>query len=345
MAGYAADNEEILAVLEKGLSERLGGSLHILQFDRRQYEYWSSCSLEELNIQLDDGRRMTLLFKDFSPHILLEATGLARHQLLFDPAREICVYTKLLNRLSLRTAVCYAAKIDVQINRYWMFLEKVSGRELYKIAELSVWEEAARWLACFHRLASDVPPSSELRLLDWDRNCYEQCLERARFFRRPKTNVDVGNANRFDWMAAVYTDVIEHLLSRPKSVIHGEFYASNVLVEDEATGVQVCPIDWETAGWGPALIDLAALVAGRWDEEQRSAMVRAYWKGLNDEQRNSWGTKQVFQRTLIGCRLHLAVQMLGRPPEWEPPAEHKQDWHREASQLAAEFESAAINGL
>lgn len=344
MAGYAADNEEILAVLEKGLSARLGGSLHILQFDRRQYEYWSSCSLEELNIQLDDGRRMTLLFKDFSPHILLEATRLARHQLLFDPAREICVYTKLLNRLSLRTAVCYAAKIDVQSNRYWIFLEKVAGRELYKIAELSVWEEAARWLACFHRLASEVSPSSELQLLDWDRNCYHQCLERARYFRGPKTNAKVERANGFDRIAAVYTDVIEHLLCRPKSVIHGEFYASNVLIEENGTGVQVCPIDWETAGWGPALIDLAALVAGRWDEEQRSAMVRAYWSGLNDAQRNSWGTKRDFQRTLIGCRLHLAVQMLGRPPEWEPPAEHKQDWHSEATQLAMEFESAAING-
>ena len=345
MAENAADNEEIVTVLEKGLRERLGGSLRIMQFDRRQYEYWSSCSLEELNIQLDDGRRMTLLFKDFSPHILLEATQLARHQSLFDPAREICVYTKLLNRLPLRTAVCYAAKIDVQMNRYWIFLEKVSGRELYKIAELSVWEEVARWLACFHRLASEVSPSSELRLLDWDRNCYQQCLERARFFRGPKTNAGAGDANGFDWMAAVYTDVIEHLLRRPKSVIHGEFYASNVLIEENATGVQVCPIDWETAGWGPALIDLAALVAGRWDEEQRSAMVRAYWNGLNDAQRNSWGTKPVFQRTLIGCRMHLAIQMLGRPTEWEPPAEHKQDWYRDASQLAADFKSAAIKDL
>ena len=32
--------------------------------------------------------------------------------------------------------------------------------------------------------------------------------------------------------------------------IHGEFYASNVLVNITGGKLRVCPVDWELAGWG-----------------------------------------------------------------------------------------------
>jgi hypothetical protein len=84
-------------------------------------------------------------------------------------------------------------------------------------------------------------------------------------------------------------------------------------------------------------MDVAALVAGKWSEAQREAIVDAYWSALDELQREAWGSLHRFQTSLVGCRLHLAMQMLGRPPEWEPPAEHRHDWALEAEKLVEQL--------
>jgi Phosphotransferase enzyme family len=67
-----------------------------------------------------------------------------------------------------------------------------------------------------------------------------------------------------------YDRVVERLLEFPVTFLHGEFYASNVLVVcEEGEGWRVCPVDWEMAAVGPGLIDLAALTAGRWTADER----------------------------------------------------------------------------
>jgi aminoglycoside phosphotransferase (APT) family kinase protein len=115
-------------------------------------------------------------------------------------------------------------------------------------------------------------------------------------------------------------------LNLPKTVIHGEFYASNVLVAGEASVPRVCPVDWELAASGPGLIDLAALVSGGWAEEDREAIVSAY--------RSAAGTVAFSPEQLDLARLHLAVQWLGwAPPNWTPPEGQRHDWLGEALEL------------
>ena len=70
--------------------------------------------------------------------------------------------------------------------------------------------------------------------------------------------------------------MIEALLSLPKTVIHGEFYASNVLVAEGSEGTRVAPVDWELAAAAPGAIDIAALVSGNWPEADREEIVAAY---------------------------------------------------------------------
>jgi thiamine kinase-like enzyme len=117
----------------------------------------------------------------------------------------------------------------------------------------------------------------------------------------------------------------------PVTFIHGEFYASNVLVDDG--GTRVCPVDWEMAALGPGLIDLAALTAGRWTEPEREALVLAYMTALAP--RRGWPPPRAeFLAALACCRLHLALQWLGWSERWSPPAEHAHDWLHEALALA-----------
>ena len=51
---------------------------------------------------------------------------------------------------------------------------------------------------------------------------------------------------------------------------------SNVLVE-VPTG-RVCPVDWEMAGIGPLLLDLAALTSASWSPRERREIAAAYWR-------------------------------------------------------------------
>jgi len=120
-----------------------------------------------------------------------------------------------------------------------------------------------------------------------------------------------------------YEAVVEHLAGLPSTLVHGELYASNVLV----TEGRICAVDWELAGIGPGVLDVAALTTG-WSEPERSALAEAYRRALEnppDEDR--------FAKDLDCASLHLAVQWLGWSSGWQPPPEHAHDWRAELPRL------------
>jgi aminoglycoside phosphotransferase (APT) family kinase protein len=119
-------------------------------------------------------------------------------------------------------------------------------------------------------------------------------------------------------------------------LIHGEFYVSNVLVHETDTGTRICPVDWEMAAIGPGLIDLAALTAGSWSEDERRGFARIYHDALTPAA-GGWQPFDEMVTDLTYCRLHLAVQWLGWSADWMPPREHAQDWLAEATRLAEEL--------
>ena len=121
--------------------------------------------------------------------------------------------------------------------------------------------------------------------------------------------------------------------STPRALIHGEFYASNVLVRTDGAQ-QICAIDWEMTAVGPGVVDLAALTSGNWSEDDRRSVEEAYTDGLPERLRRE---PSEFAIDLACARLHLAVQWLGWAPGWSPPVEHAQDWLRIAQSAAAEL--------
>jgi aminoglycoside/choline kinase family phosphotransferase len=327
-------DHELIAVLEPALGKQFNQECHITRFSRRLYEYHSSFAIEELEVQLDNRRQLNLIFKNLSGSALLDQAKRLRSAQLYDPQREIEIYTHILEPLRLGTAICYAAEIDPQHGRFWLFLEKVPGQELYQIGEFDIWENVARWLATFHSSLRTKNLNYEgLKLLNWDGAYYELWKERllSSLSRRALTDKDAAKA--LDSILDVYELLIRRLVKQPHSLIHGEFYASNILIDLSVPEIRICPIDWETAGRGPSLMDLAALVAGKWNTEQREAMASAYWTSLGEHLRSGFASQSGFRSALICCRLFLAIQMLGRPLEWEPPREHRQDWLREANEL------------
>jgi hypothetical protein len=325
---------EVRDALEQVLSAPPGWPRRIVRLEHRPSAYRTSSALEEIDVWLDGGEKLALLLKDLGRQALSEDVRRTKPAFLHEPRREAEVYRTVLAGRGLGTAFCHGAVIDPRAGRSWLFLERVTGRELYQVGEMALWRQAARWLAVFHtRLGPDagrLAPAAHL--LRHDPDYYRLWLERAlTFAARPGRPPEARRG--LQRLARRYDRVVGHLLDLPATVIHGEFYASNILVEESAAGVRVCPVDWETAAIGPGLVDLAALTAGAWTEDQRADLAHAYRTALAEE-----GARPPPLGALLGsvdyCRLHLAVQWLGWAADWSPPPGQQQDWLAEALGLA-----------
>jgi len=120
------------------------------------------------------------------------------------------------------------------------------------------------------------------------------------------------------------------LAALPATLLHGEFYPSNIMVREAGGRSLICPLDWELAALGPGLVDLAALTAGAWTEAQREQLALCYHEALPRSQRP---LPRELLVSLDYCRLHLAVQWLGWAVSWSPPREHRHDWGLEVAAL------------
>jgi aminoglycoside phosphotransferase (APT) family kinase protein len=164
-----------------------------------------------------------------------------------------------------------------------------------------------------HAIPSSLWPKPAPHLIRHDALYYGRWLRRARRF---------AGAGEVSALEVPFRRALAWLDSQPPSLLHGEFYPSNVIVERGGAKPRICPVDWEMAGLGPGLIDLAALVTG-WEEPDRLAMAESYREALPaalcpaiDELLNG----------LDHCRLLLAVQWLGWSARWAPPPQHARDW-------------------
>ena len=329
------DTDAVRGVLEPAFQARRG-SARIVNVLRRPSKYTTSCPLEEVDLELEDGSRVQLMYKDLSPNRLVGDARRAKPTFLCDPRRELDLYTGLLAEARPGTAVCYGTLADDKTERYWLFLERVAGVELYQVGEVRVWEAVARWLARWHMrfVGEDTAPTKyTTRLVRCDESFYRRwpmrALEHVESGRYPSRAAEVTVLTR---VIRGYDRVVEALLACDRTVLHGECYASNVLVAAPDRPGRVCPVDWEMAALGPGLVDLAALTSGRWAEQSRMAIVTAYHDALSAEHR--WHSRVAFLEALDFCRLHVAMQWLGWAKDWSPPGEHAQNWLGDSVRLA-----------
>jgi hypothetical protein len=318
----AARADELRAALE-----RLLGGRAIESLEQRPCAYRTSYELDELDLALTDGTRLRLMLKSLGRGALDAAALQAKPGFLHDPVREIEVYRSLLAPAALGTPHYYGAVVEPELDRYWLLIENVDGDVLWQVGELDVWREAARWLAVLHdRFERRGLAGAEGHVLRYDAGFYASWMERALEF------ADRDRRAHLERLSEHYDEVVTRLAELPATFIHGEFYASNVLIQRGGSDLRVCPIDWENAAVGPGVIDLAALTTGGWSPAEREQIARGYL-----EQAAALGRapdERAQLEALELARLHLAVQWLGWQPTWTAPAEHRHDWLGEALAIA-----------
>lgn len=310
--------------LQRALARSGLGDLEVVR--RRPCEYRTSFPVELLEVERLGPGRGTIVCKRPNWDELDAPAQLAKPHFLHDPEREACVYEQLLPRGPAGPPrLLGTAFAD---GRAWLFLEHVEGRPLFEVGERELWEEAAAWLGRFHaRFAGDgARIATPCPLVERDDRFFRRWIERAREFGQ---GMPPDRRAALDRLAARHERLVEELLAMLPTLLHGEFYAANVLVTASEGGPRVAPLDWELAGPGPGALDLAALVSG-WPAADRETMRLAYGRGLG---------QPLPARDLELARLQVAIQWLGwAPPEWEPPAGQRRDWGAEAIEIAEGLE-------
>jgi aminoglycoside phosphotransferase (APT) family kinase protein len=265
---------------------------------RRPWPYRSSLPIEVVEVPGNDPERV--LLKDLSA-----SASVARAAFTADPLREVVAYREVLPQLELDTPRHVASLAEPE--RVVLVIELVDGYPLWQADGLAAWEQAARWLARLHA----AQPIAAARLVRYDATELRRRTEMAA------------------WLPGIEdlaARVAERLGRLPAGLVHGEFYPANVLVQDSPSGPRIRPVDWETMGIGPGVLDLAALTAG-WEDEHRNRIVDAYRSACSVDRRPD-------DADISLGRLVLAAQWSGSRGRWSPPSEQRHDWHAEVLRLA-----------
>ncbi|HET9197333.1 MAG TPA: aminoglycoside phosphotransferase family protein [Solirubrobacterales bacterium] len=323
----ASDDAEVRARLERALAETRGRAVAVAEISRRPFEYETSFAIDALDVRLADGERLELVVKDVGPAGLSAAGAEVKPAATLEPRREVFVYRELLAPGAISAPRFHGAWLG-RGREGWIFLERVPGEVLTDVGEVEAWRQAAAWAGRLDAAARPAGSAGSSLLLRRDAAWHGRRIEAAAAALSAAGGGDeAALAGRLrgdrDRLAA-------RLDALPQAFLHGELYASNVLVERGDGAPRIAPVDWELAGLGPYALDLAALVVG-WGEEERLAMVAAFREALPPRLRER-GLERVAEDTDL-CRLALAVQWIGWSPGWQPPEDHRRDWAAEATEL------------
>ena len=329
------------------LRDRLQSAVgaQVLRLERRPSQYCTSYCVEELDVTLDDGATLDLIHKQLHPDSMLQTAREVKPPFLLDPRREIEVYRDVLTPAACDAPAFHGAIEEPDANRLGIFLERLGGAHLWQVGDFVAWEAAARWLAAFHGGPATAAARNCQHLLRYDRDFHRQWLNRAYRFviRDPSRGQEDHGGMR--QIVRIYERVVDHLCSLPPVFIHGDYHASNIFCAGaRALGTyRIRPIDWELAGIGPAVIDLAAVTAGNWSPDERHRMIRAYWHGLPEERRTATPIDDL-ARSVEYARLWWAVRWLGWADGWTPPRPHARDWLGDAIDAAARLDLQPASG-
>jgi aminoglycoside phosphotransferase (APT) family kinase protein len=336
--GPNASTESVRALLTRTLHSSRPRA-RIVEIERAPCAYGSSWWLEDITLQLDDGSEIRLVFKDLSREATGSGARRVKPSFVIDPAREAWTYRTLLPEAPPAPPKLWAAVSDCDTGRHWLFVERVSGAPLTEIGDHAAWCAAAHWLGHFH--VTSCVPHADAPLLRHDPGYHRAWFARALFAAHEHARKKADDSAReklarLRRLAPVHERAVKEALALGYSLIHGEFYAANVLAEQCGSAYAIHPVDWEMTALGAPLFDLAALTSGGWNRHERIAMVNAYREGKNATGARCLALDECM-RLVTACRLLLAVQWLGWAAGWTAPVDHRNDWLEEAERCAEEL--------
>ncbi len=282
-------------VLERGLSDLRGETVRIIEMSGEPMHTFSTHPIYRLRVTLDDGEELRVIFKRLRPQPDRDTRG------------EVMMYRQLLAGRRFGAPELYASLHDDEWELYWLFLEDVGEWKL-EYCGADGWMAAFRVIADMH--AEHYGREENLRALgclgELVAAFYRGLAEGAR--RSLRERGEPHALAHFETLTARYLEPsAAYLLSRPRTLVHGDMWCRNVMVRGE---LDVRPIDWEWAAIGTPAWDVSKLLSG-WGP-QKPRFIAVYL----DEFESRAGVpidRSAFERELGHCEV---MQKLWRLRWW-----------------------------
>jgi hypothetical protein len=176
---------------------------------------------------------------------------------------EKVIYEEILPSLSI-SQLHYYGSFQETDSYMWLFLAD-AGKTLFSTEDASHRVLGAHWLGTLHRFAqktraAEVLPergvSYYFALMQSGREIIIKNL--ANSLMTP-TDIDVLQRvlTQMDTLESNWSSVLKVCESIPQTLAHGDFRPKNVHVKQTSTGNAFYAMDWEMAGWGNPVVDLA----------------------------------------------------------------------------------------
>lgn len=254
---------------------------------------------EIITCQIDGGRELRLYCKyaiGYNHSKLDNRQGLAY---------EAAVYRHVLQPIQATTPRCHGTHTNGATGETWLVLEYLDESVPVNHAPdpEALVGQAARWIARFHAVNEDrLADSNTQFLVRYDPVYYRGWSRRTLRF--------AGDLrSRYRWLETLcqkYEELVDLLVARPVTIIHGEFDSDNLLWRD---GV-LYPVDWESTAIAVGEMDVARLTWG-WPAHIAQGYELEY-------RQNRWptGSPSDFAQALTTARLYLPFRFLGERAEW-----------------------------
>ena len=280
-------------IIRDNLSEKL-----IEIISRKTSDYTSTFPIEIVTCQLNDGQIIKLFCKylgGMGPNNFGHKGGVEY---------ESKVYNKVLKDVSLPKPKYYGTCYFPNNDETLLVLEYLEGSDrLHLTVSPETWlKEAGLWIAHFHNFKQTNIPSF---LKVYNKAYYTHWAKRVQNLVN-KSNSDYG------WIINLcnsFMKNIDILLDNPQSIIHGEYYPKNIIIQNNT----IYPIDWESTAVATGEIDLASLIEG-WDENTIEQVKEIYLSARWPEGKFS---KKKFDQRLLMSQLYFCFRWLGEELDLE----------------------------
>jgi hypothetical protein len=192
---------------------------------------------------------------------------------------EASLYAEVLPRLPVATVRCYGTAPDGDEAMAWLLLEDARGVP-YSPSRPDHRRLAAQWLAALHTALPGRPERCALATRDAAH--YRRLLERtvraiAEGFANPALQAEHlpslrAALERTGMLLGRWPEVERLCAGMPQTLVHADFVAKNVRIQEREGTSTLQAFDWEQAAWGLPAIDLTAI-----DLDEYARCVRATW--------------------------------------------------------------------
>jgi aminoglycoside phosphotransferase (APT) family kinase protein len=234
-------------------------------------------------------------------------------------ASEVGFYRDLAADLPIPTPGCHFAAIAADGRSFALILEDMrpasQGDQMHGCS-VAVAREAVAGLASMHAVTWNQESLEDFGWL----KCQ---LDSQEFFYEQQASLTPGFLERFahrlepeivalaERMTDGYRNLLSGLLEEPSALIHWDYRADNLLIDEARRPPSVTAVDWQTVMLGPPLQDLAYFIGAslrtRNRREHEHALIEAYYDELSERGVTGYGFEQCRRGYQLGSFSGLSM--------------------------------------